>query len=75
MNRYTFALPSENRNALKYVDFEFSELKKKLGPSILFIRVREKNDEIQKETLISLSLLVNLLMHFDFPERMCMYLM
>ena len=42
---------------LKYVD-EFSELK--------------KNDEIQKEHT-SLSLLVDLSMHFDFPERMCMY--
>ena len=45
---------------LKYVD-EFSEL---------------KNEEIKKEHLSpsSLSLLVDLSMHFDFPERMCMYL-
>ena len=45
---------------LKYVD-EFSEL---------------KNDEIQKEhthTPLSLSLLVDLRMHFDFPERICMH--
>ena len=45
---------------LKYVD-EFTEL---------------KNDEIQKEHTplslsLSLSLLVDLSMHFDFPERMC----
>ena len=32
-----------------------------------------KNDEIQKEHTFSLSLLVNLSMHFDFCERMCIY--
>ena len=47
----------DKHETLKFVD-EFSELK--------------KNDEIQKEH-ISLSLLVDLSMHFDFPERMCMY--
>ena len=31
-----------------------------------------KNDEIHKEH-ISLSLSLYLSMHFDFPERMCMY--
>ena len=41
---------------LKYVD-EFSELKKWRNP---------------KRTHLSLSLLVDLSMHFDFPERMCM---
>ena len=46
---------------LKYVD-QFSELK--------------KNDEIKKEhthNSLSVSLLVNPPMHFDFPERMCMH--
>ena len=33
------------------------------------------NDKIKKKAhlSLSLSLLVDLLMHFDFPERMCMY--
>ena len=39
--------------------------------------LRVKNDESQKRThtslSLSLSLLVDLSMHFDFPERMCMY--
>ena len=85
MNRYTFVLPSENQNAfacspsaqmlfvvdqnfckdihktLKYVD-QFSELK---------MTKFKKNTHLSLS--ISLSLLVDLLMHFDFPKRMCMY--
>ena len=29
--------------------------------------------KFKKNTSLSLSLLVDLMMHFDFPERMCMY--
>ena len=43
---------------LKYVD-EFSELK--------------KMTKFKTNTSLSLSLLVDLSIHFDFPERMCMY--
>ena len=45
---------------LKYVD-EFSELKKMM------------KFKMNTHTYISLSLLVNLPMHVDFPKRMCMH--
>ena len=72
MNRYTFVFLSENQNAfsanavvtrsefhktLKYVD-EFSELK--------------KNDE-HTSLYLSLSLLVDLSMQFDFHQMIYMY--
>ena len=52
-----FIFCKDIHETLKYVD-EFSQY---------------KNDEFQKEHTFSLSLLVNLSMHFDFSERMCIY--
>ena len=72
MNRYTFVLPSENQNAFTYVytqghlvdqNFCNFEIRRRI------LRVEKQRNS--KRTFPSL--LVDLSVHFDFPERMCMY--
>ena len=77
MNRYTFVLPSENQNALSAynvadvlkIRFFCKDIHETLKYAAEFSRVKIMT-KFKKNTHLSLSLLVELSMHFDFPERM-----
>ena len=89
MNRYTFVLPSEIKNAFACSPSAQMPLLKDISSIRIFckdilrrpvLRVK-KMTKFKKNThlslspplSLSLSLLVDLSMHFDFPEMMCMY--
>ena len=75
MNRYTFVLPSENQNAFAcslsaQMPFIMKYSHSRTSHRSEFFAKSKKNDKIQKEHLsLSLSLLVDLSMHFDFPWK------
>ena len=87
MNRYTFVLPSENQNAFPLLSIcanavcNVIQSLKDISSRNFEIRRRvlrvEKKWWNSKRTHLSLSLSLSLLddlsMHFDFPERICMY--
>ena len=83
MNRYTFVLPSENKKAFACSPSAQMQFTMKVISSIrIFCKdiheaLKSVGEflELKKNTSLSLSLslLVDLSMHFDFPEMTCMY--